>query len=211
MKRPEPPGAAPVSGLPDRRGFFRLQEGRGGSSRGLLRQVQDGFGESDPWLLGALPRRNGRGWKSRIGRRAGRYADVTRHECGFPENSRAALGAEVHLDLPPGLALAAEHLAGAGEANLIGREVGADAKRRPCPTLALLTMTCHDKARIGRDLGPERATAAVSCLAHGCLPPLACPAGLEPPGSGRIAQSDAATCAAQTRHEDFGDHPRTEE
>jgi len=44
-------------------------------------------------------------------------------------------------------------------------------------TLALLAMTCHDKGWFARDLGPERATAAVSCPAHGCLPPSTCPAG----------------------------------
>ena len=39
-------------------------------------------------------------------------ADVARHECSFPVHGCATLGAEVHLDLSPRVALAAEHLAG---------------------------------------------------------------------------------------------------
>src|SRR3954452_20202781 len=77
---------------------------------------------------------------------------------------------EVHLDRLPGFALAAEHLAGARDTDLAGREVGTDAEGRSCPTLTLLAMTRGNEGRLAGDLGAERSTAAVSCPGHVSFP-----------------------------------------
>jgi hypothetical protein len=73
------------------------------------------------------------------------------------------------FDHPPFLTRTAKDPARTLDANLLGREIGADAEGRTRPALALLAMARGHKGRLTGDFGPEISAAATCDPGHGHL------------------------------------------
>src|SRR6516165_5255594 len=95
-----------------------------------------------------LPHGYGRPGHRRVGERAKGDADKVRESFRIPEHRGAAVRAEMKFDLSPRVAPAHVDLAAPLGADLLFREIGADAKGRAGTPLALPAMTRAHECRL---------------------------------------------------------------
>src|SRR5215471_13110840 len=113
-----------------------------------------------------LPHGHRRPGHRRIGEGAKGDADKVRENFRIPEHRGAAVRAEMKFDLSPRVATAQVDLAPPLDADLLFREISADAKGRAGTPLALRAMTrCHECRFAGR-LRAQRTAAAMRDPGH---------------------------------------------
>src|SRR5262252_3199475 len=119
-----------------------------------------------PGMPRRLPHREGQPRHRRIGDAKG-DADKVRENFRIPKYRGAAARAEMKFDLSPGVATAHIDLAPPLGADLLFREIGADAKGRAGTPLALRAMTRTHEYRLAGRLRAQRTAAAMRDPGHG--------------------------------------------
>src|SRR6516165_7176907 len=127
--------------------------------------------EGHPGMPRLLPHGQRRPGHRRVGKCAKGDADKVRDNFRMPEHCGAAVRAEMKFDLSSRVATAHVDLApplGAPPlgADLLFRQIGADAKRRAGTPLALRAMTRTHECRLARRLRAQRTAAAVRDPGH---------------------------------------------